>query len=281
MKTCVICSGPLTGQQRVTCSPKCRRKRNNTSPAYKKARAKYLAGKGALTAIKGHECQWCGEAFESAHRGAKFCSWSCRDLDRYGSSRPVYFPECLGCGCTFTSREPGRDVCSPKCRLLLDAVTRPAKVREEWRTGRECPGCGCMFSPLYTPNMVTCSKRCGRRVHRWKRKAREAEAIGSFTWSAFMRIAQRFDFCCAYCGDRPGALDPDHVVPLSRGGINSTANLLPACRMCNGQKRNLLLAEWAEERAAKNLPPRVTSWAPEDRRFHHLTQAILTHPEAA
>lgn len=133
-----------------------------------------------------------------------------------------------------------------------------------------------MFTPLYTPNAITCSKRCARRVHRWRRRAAEANAPGAWIWSDFMRIAQRFQFRCAYCGEKPaGQLDPDHVVPLSRGGYNSTANLLPACRPCNADKRDLLLDEWVVDRERRGLPPRLSSWALEDRRFRHLTQVLL------
>lgn len=158
---------------------------------------------------------------------------------------------------------------------------RDARSRKTsaWRTARECPGCACMFTPLYTSTMLTCSKRCSRRVHRWRRRASEANAFGTYTWSEFMRIAQRFNFRCAYCDEKPpGQLEPDHVVPLSRGGINSTTNLLPACRACNGDKRDLLLAEWQEDRERLGKPPRMTNWAPEDKRFWHLTQALLARP---
>jgi len=61
------------------------------------------------------------------------------------------------------------------------------------------------------------------------------------------------------------------VVPLSRGGPNVLTNLLPACRHCNGDKRDLSLADWDTSRTARGLPPRTTTWVPEDRRYHHLT----------
>jgi 5-methylcytosine-specific restriction endonuclease McrA len=132
-----------------------------------------------------------------------------------------------------------------------------------------------MFTPLYTPTAITCSKRCSRRVHRWRRKASERNAPGTFTWSEFMRLARRFDYCCAYCGDKPGQLEPDHVIPLSRGGSNSTTNLLPSCHACNTDKSANFLDEWAESRERRSLPPRATNWAPEDRRYWHLTDAML------
>ena len=48
----------------------------------------------------------------------------------------------------------------------------------------------------------------------------------------------RDEFCCQYCGDRfPTAqLSLDHVVPRSRGGIESWENIVCACLKCNVRK---------------------------------------------
>jgi len=43
---------------------------------------------------------------------------------------------------------------------------------------------------------------------------------------------------CVYCGGRQESRD--HVIPLSRGGLNSVANLVPCCFACNEMKRDLL-----------------------------------------
>lgn len=53
---------------------------------------------------------------------------------------------------------------------------------------------------------------------------------------------------CYYCGRRvgPAALTMDHLVPLSRGGRSSKANLVPTCKACNTKKRTLLPLEWEE-----------------------------------
>ncbi len=51
---------------------------------------------------------------------------------------------------------------------------------------------------------------------------------------------------CHYCLGHfpPRELTMDHVVPLVRGGKSVKSNLVPACRACNAEKRNLLPIEW-------------------------------------
>jgi hypothetical protein len=39
---------------------------------------------------------------------------------------------------------------------------------------------------------------------------------------------------CLYCGEASESID--HVLPLSRGGLNVTENCVPACLGCNGRK---------------------------------------------
>lgn len=61
-----------------------------------------------------------------------------------------------------------------------------------------------------------------------------------------------YGFHCAYCGiGKAECLD--HVIPLSRGGSNWPANLRPACKSCNSEKRNRTLSEWRQFRAKKEV----------------------------
>ncbi|WP_292698184.1 HNH endonuclease [Microbacterium sp. 69-10] len=59
---------------------------------------------------------------------------------------------------------------------------------------------------------------------------------------------------CAYCGELTENPDPEHVVPLSRGGRNDMSNLVTACRACNTDKGDMTPAEWSADRAHRGKP---------------------------
>lgn len=122
-----------------------------------------------------------------------------------------------------------------------------------------CGWCGDVFAVrIRSDPPQWCSERCKRRAVERRRVTRQHGGTG-WRWSDFMRMARSFGYCCAYCGTKPDRLDPDHVVPLARGGDDSLSNLLPTCLLCNSDKRDLLLDEWREDRATRRLPPRNTS----------------------
>lgn len=53
---------------------------------------------------------------------------------------------------------------------------------------------------------------------------------------------------CHYCNGQfpPKELTMDHVIPIARGGRSEKFNLVPCCKNCNTQKRQMLPAEWNE-----------------------------------
>ena len=49
---------------------------------------------------------------------------------------------------------------------------------------------------------------------------------------------------CVYCGNK--AEEIDHIVPKSKGGTNSTYNLVASCKACNQMKFNLTLKDFGK-----------------------------------
>jgi 5-methylcytosine-specific restriction endonuclease McrA len=88
------------------------------------------------------------------------------------------------------------------------------------------------------------ANQSSRQSYRTKRKALARKAgILPVTGRDWSRVQQRFNHCCAYCGQR-AKLTQDHVVPISRGGWHAIGNIVPACGSCNSSKGNRLLVEW-------------------------------------
>lgn len=65
--------------------------------------------------------------------------------------------------------------------------------------------------------------------------------------SSFNRysILERDKFTCQYCGRKAPdvALEVDHIIPVSKGGLDESSNLITSCFECNNQKRNKLALE--------------------------------------
>jgi len=79
----------------------------------------------------------------------------------------------------------------------------------------------------------------------------------------------RDDYTCQYCGRHQGQLKPresltrDHLIPLSRGGLNVWTNVVTACSPCNTKKSNRLPSEIHMHPAHAPVEPHFVhlSWA--------------------
>lgn len=189
-------------------------------------------------------CAGCGG--KGVRRGERACSRWCGVFVRTGRWPRVPVP----------LSHPSRAAAS--CPVPRDHPSRCPLPRPRFHAGccAECGG-GFVVDSEFVSHIRYCSTTCARRVGRRTRRAREHGATGTFTWDGFMKLTLTLGNCCAYCGGDNGGqpFEPDHVVPLSRHGHNGLANILPACRACNGDKRDLLVNEWAADRAARGRSP--------------------------
>lgn len=80
-----------------------------------------------------------------------------------------------------------------------------------------------------------------------KRRSRKIANGGrGFTKKHWRDLLRRCGGLCVYCRTAP-ANSVDHFCPLSRGGADDYANIVPACRRCNSLKRESEPHSWIEK----------------------------------
>jgi HNH endonuclease len=67
-------------------------------------------------------------------------------------------------------------------------------------------------------------------------RARKRGNGGSHTLTEWRDKCAEYGNRCGYCRESK-KLSKDHDIPLSRGGTDDIANIIPACRLCNSKKR--------------------------------------------
>jgi 5-methylcytosine-specific restriction endonuclease McrA len=76
------------------------------------------------------------------------------------------------------------------------------------------------------------------KIHYFQqRRARKASVTNDLSVARWREILAYFGGRCAYC-QKQGRMTQDHIVPISRGGGHTAANVVPACGSCNSIKRN-------------------------------------------
>jgi hypothetical protein len=233
-------------------------------------------------------CAFCGRPCTRSGGGGRVHGQVCSDLCRSALAFPsMSLPRNHPAVTFFDVMHVGYSECD-QCAgpVAHDARHRaPAKCptcrRKPRFVGCSCVECGSQFTVDASVGGwqadLYCSMRCNRRVNKRRRRARERGRENHWRWPEFVGVWLKFDRCCAYCEQHiDGQPDPDHVVPLSRGGDDVLGNLLPACRACNADKNDLTLDEWQADRSRRGRPARRYSWMPTDARFSHLVPQTVT-----
>jgi hypothetical protein len=83
------------------------------------------------------------------------------------------------------------------------------------------------------------------RAYQSLKRSSRKQAIIPLTQHQWEMRLKIWDGLCAYCGERKGS-SMDHVLALSKGGLDEAANIVPACTFCNSSKQNKPVKEWYE-----------------------------------
>lgn len=210
----------------ATCGKHCRR------PPTKGQRPKYCSDR-CRDNRRHIVCAGCGES-ATTWRGGKFCSKLCQRFHLYGPASCPWSPP------------------PSKAIVVWEPPTPKEPSPRLWVAG-SCAWCGGEFVAQSDAGIARyCSHRCIRKKNKARRRGLERGATGTYTWAEVTRKWIDIGKRCWYCQEpkRNDELEPDHVVPLSRGGSNSIVNVVPACAECNRSKGSLLVAEWRAKLAA-------------------------------
>lgn len=84
------------------------------------------------------------------------------------------------------------------------------------------------------------------RINLRKRQSKKRELPTTFTVSDWRQCLEHFDQSCAYCQEPFGDTTPhqEHFIPLSLDGPYTPDNIVCACYVCNGSKRNYAPEDW-------------------------------------
>lgn len=128
------------------------------------------------------------------------------------------------------------------------------------RRGHEFESTGASLRKIKNQVCVECAKiqasnayrRNPERMIQHNRKRRGlklASSVYPYTLKDVQQLIEKFGHCCAYCqkpfkktGKRRYAID--HVIPLSKGGIDALSNVVPVCQSCNSSKNDSDPYEW-------------------------------------
>ena len=88
--------------------------------------------------------------------------------------------------------------------------------------------------------------------------------------AVFTRAQGRCEYCHTPDGFVPGSLAVEHIVPRSKGGKTTLANLALSCPACNGHKYNKV--EGVEPLTAQ----RVRLFNPRKQRWQSISHGAMT-----
>ena len=246
-KTCVVCGVAFVdltrAKNKMSCSQEC-------GTAY---RRKYQAAQKRDRRKQGVPslCSHCGTEFAKNRDRTKYCSLKCSIAYSHlrGQAQPIPWGECSECRRAFIKSRSDKGVCSYECakarmrrRDLAHRVPRPSEL--------QCPRCERWF-PVKThrggktycdPCVAIAVREAAKGSRRRRLAAMKGLPVEKFS---SREIYERDGWTCGICGEAipqdaqwPHRLSPsvDHIIPISKGGAHTRANVQATHLTCNCSK---------------------------------------------
>jgi 5-methylcytosine-specific restriction endonuclease McrA len=205
-------------------------------------------------------CWSCGEALTDLGKSGfpkRYCNRKCaQDLRiRQEQEARDLRATCKECGVNFVGDKQGLKYCGQECRAEANRKYSARRWREEVATRPEfkeweCAWCNEMIRvPISFTGHNKYHDECKLRARRARdrRKTLRRQGVKSVERITHEEIAERDGYLCHICGDSVDMSLPrtsklgatlDHVIPVSKGGVDSRENLKLAHWICNVKKSN-------------------------------------------
>ena len=125
--------------------------------------------------------------------------------------------------------------------LVLNSGFEPVKVVEWQRAIVMLLNEKAVLVAVYQGRIKAVSRSFARpKVIRLKRYVNVLKGMGQSVPYSRINVFRRDDFICQYCEKQLNSSTAtiDHILPQSRGGLNSWTNTVCACECCNRRKGN-------------------------------------------
>lgn len=262
-KSCLRCEAEFTPRRKASrfCGETCRvgwYKDQKPKPIKPCAYCREPVPKGSRNNCGAPECRaqaeatWLSNTTPCVHQGCSrpsHCKGYCSkhyytEYQRQHEHRYSY--TCTVCGNGYTTHRQARGAypaCGRGCRTYLAMWTAGGNTG---RTTRDCAICGTPTQAIGIQpvcSLAACRDAYGSASARAAQVRRRQRIIGNGGMESIDRLAvfTRDNYLCHLCGTRtdpshypnPNYPTLDHLIPISRGGQHTYANVRCACFRCN------------------------------------------------
>lgn len=151
-----------------------------------------------------------------------------------------------------TARQGGDTVSYEAIRSAIASLIEIGAIRQEGEPNRD----GTLYRILLPEEIEVCQRRRAERAERPVIAATESEADFYNIRENRLKIYERDNYHCAYCGKQLTRFTAtlDHIKPMSAGGDNGAENLKTACLQCNSRKTGRPLGDFLAESDPTSTP---------------------------